>query len=475
MKKVLYALLLTVCVLTMSVGNADAAWTSGFTTAKKILANAGATKITAASAANCIGYTLGAGETLNTNDVLVLTLTGGAKFSATAPTLAGSASTGTGFTIVGSATGLTAANFRVAEVQNVGNAITINVESTIFDLSAATGNVDVQLAATTSVGSLPIFSSLQSTKTGATYAFGSSAMEAVTVTASTDVADVSATVGAYKKFTGGGTAGTAATFIYTNLSEAANTVPNGQEISIGKIVFNVAGTLTGIASITTPGGLCTPCDAAGTAIVGGTANTFGITAAKTNAYCYNTAALSPAIGLSLGPVFNLDGTTAQAARSFTALVAVLADGTKWNAHTALAATAIYSITRNGSSFVTNSIGARNTVKITDRSGSIATTGGSITVTAYDAAGTALTAVGSAPALTLASNGTTSITGTDLAARFTGGTPMRYDFSVESPSVIVTNVKSNADGTMNVTTIFNTTTTPLSGGAGITYGTQTGGI
>jgi hypothetical protein len=449
MKKVLYGLLLTVFVLTLSVGSANAAWFTGFATAKKVLANADSTKLTSASAATAIVYILGAGETLNTNDVLVLTLTGGAKFSATAPTLTAS---GAGFTIVGSPTGLDAANFRVAEVQDVGSAITVNTNGTIFNVGALTGNVDVRLQATTSVGDLPIFNALQSSLTGAAFAFGSSAMESVQIVAKTDTADVSATTGAFTKFTGATLVGTPAVFDYKNLSEAANTVPNGQQISAGKVIFNISGTLSGITTISGTG--CTGSNSAGTQGTG-IANFFLIDTAKTNAYCFNTAAIVPQGTVLLAPTFTLDGTTAQAARGFNASVAVLDDGTKWDAHAALAATALYSITRNGSSFVTNSVGARNKIKITDRSGGIGTGGGAISVTARDADGNALTEVAGAPALTLLNNATTEILGTDLAARFTG-TPMRYDFSVESSEIVVTNVKYNADQTMNVTTIFTTT-------------------
>jgi len=477
MKKVFYALLLTVFVLTMSVGNADAAWTTGFSTAKKILSNAGTAKpLTAVSAANKIYYLLGAGQTLNTNDVVNVTLTGGAKFSTTAPVMAGS---GAGFTIVGSPTGGTSANFRVAGVQLVGNCINLNSDSVIFDASAINGSVDVCIYAYTSVGSLPIIGtsasapSCQSTKTPAVYAFSTaSAMESVYIAASTNVADVSATTGAYKKFVGASVTGTAATFSYKNLSENINTLPSGQQISAGKVIFNVAGTLTGVTSVSGTG--CTGSNSAGTQ-GSGVANFFLIDTAKTNAYCYNTAAIAPQAIVALAPVFIIDGTTAQAARSFTAAFNFLADSTKWNAHASSSAATVYSITRNGSSFVTNSVGARNTIKITDRSGSIAAGGGSISISAWDASGTPLTVVSDAPALTVVSNGTTIITGADLIARFSGS-PMKYEFSVETPSVIVTNAKANADATMTVTTIFNSTTTPLSDSANnVQFGSQTGGI
>jgi len=210
--------------------------------------------------------------------------------------------------------------------------------------------------------------------------------------------------------------------------------------------------LTGITTIAVTGGTCTGTDSTGTAA--GTANFFLLDTAKTNAYCKNTAALAPITNLALAPTFTLDGSTAQSARGFTASAAVLVDGTKWNAHSALASTALYSITRNGSSFVTNSVGALNTIKITDRSGSL-TTAGAITITAWDADGNSIPASSSAPALTLARNATTSITGTDLAARFPTGTPMKYEFAVESSNIVATSRKISTDGTVTTVTVFTT--------------------
>jgi len=451
MKKALLTLLVAAFVLSMGIGTANAAWTSSFTTAKKILQNSNATTLASQSAVNSIAYTLGAGETLNTNDTLVLTLTGGAKFSSTAPTLSGSgtAGDGKGFSIVGSATGNTSANFRVAESQLVGNTITVNVQGTIFNVSAVTGNVDVSLAATTSVGSLSIFNSAQSSMTGAAYAFSApTAMESVYINASTNVADVSATTGAFTKFTGATVTGTAAAFSYSNMSEAVNAAPSGQSTSASKVVFNIAGTLTGITSVSGTG--CTGSNSAGTT-TGGTANFFLIDTAKTNAYCVNTAEVVQGTPLALAPVFTLDGTTAQSARSFTGSVAALADGTKWTAHTAATATALYSITRNGSSFVTNSVGARNTIKITDRTGALPTAGGAVTITAYDVNGTAIPFSGTAQVIL--NNATLTLTGTQLAAFFPTGTAMRYDFAIESSSIVVTNVKAATDGTMSATTIY----------------------
>jgi hypothetical protein len=100
-------------------------------------------------------------------------------------------------------------------------------------------------------------------------------------------------------------------------------------------------------------------------------------------------------------------------------------------------------------FAANSIGPRNAIKITDMSGSLSSTGAAITVAAWDTNGNSISESASAASLTLCSHGTTTISGTDLAARFSTGTPMSYEFAVDSTKYVITNVKSSADGTINI--------------------------
>ena len=106
-----------------------------------------------------------------------------------------------------------------------------------------------------------------------------------------------------------------------------------------------------------------------------------------------------------------------------------------------------------SSFVSNSIGSRNTIKITDMSGTLSTAGTAIQVTAWDASGNAIPVSGNAPILNLYNHGTTIISGSDLAARFSSGVPMTYQFSIASSKMVITNVKSSSNGTINIPTVF----------------------
>jgi hypothetical protein len=106
-----------------------------------------------------------------------------------------------------------------------------------------------------------------------------------------------------------------------------------------------------------------------------------------------------------------------------------------------------------SNFVSNSIGSRNTLKVTDMSGTIASGGIAITVTAWDASGKAIPESTSAETLKLYSHGTTSISGSSLPARFPSGAPMTYEFTIGSPNLVISNVKNSSDGTLNIPTVY----------------------
>jgi len=106
-----------------------------------------------------------------------------------------------------------------------------------------------------------------------------------------------------------------------------------------------------------------------------------------------------------------------------------------------------------SNFVSNSIGSRNTLKVTDMSGSIVSGGITITVTAWDASGKAIPESTSAVPLKLYSHGTTTIAGSTLPARFPSSTPMTYEFTIASPKLVISNVKNSSDGTLNIPTVY----------------------
>jgi hypothetical protein len=106
-----------------------------------------------------------------------------------------------------------------------------------------------------------------------------------------------------------------------------------------------------------------------------------------------------------------------------------------------------------SNFVSNSIGSRNTIKVTDMSGTIPTGGIAITAAAWDASGKAILESTSAETLRLYSHGTTIISGSSLTERFPSGVPMTYEFTIASPKLVISNVKNSSDGTLNIPTVY----------------------
>jgi CheY-specific phosphatase CheX len=87
------------------------------------------------------------------------------------------------------------------------------------------------------------------------------------------------------------------------------------------------------------------------------------------------------------------------------------------------------------------------------SGGIPSGGASITIVARDVDGKLIHESGSATALKLVNNGTTTIEGNDLKNRFPIGTPVTYEFSISSTSVVVTNLTKSSVETINIPVVF----------------------
>ena len=105
-----------------------------------------------------------------------------------------------------------------------------------------------------------------------------------------------------------------------------------------------------------------------------------------------------------------------------------------------------------SSFVANSIGSRNTIYISDFSGALDTGGSAINVRAWNVSGMEIPESVSVSSYKIFSYETVKITGAELASRFSG-TPMTYEFTVNSSKVVITNVKSSSDGGINIPTVY----------------------
>jgi hypothetical protein len=104
-------------------------------------------------------------------------------------------------------------------------------------------------------------------------------------------------------------------------------------------------------------------------------------------------------------------------------------------------------------YTTNYVSDLNSIRITDMSGGIPAGGASITITARDGGGILIPESGSAIVLKLSNHGTTTIEGNDLRNRFPSGTPVSYEFSIDSPIAVITNLTESTDGTINIPTVF----------------------
>jgi hypothetical protein len=106
-----------------------------------------------------------------------------------------------------------------------------------------------------------------------------------------------------------------------------------------------------------------------------------------------------------------------------------------------------------SNFVSNTIGSRNTIYISDFSGTLDTGGAAINVRAWDASGKEIPESGSISSYKIFKYETVKITGAELASRFSSGLPMTYEFKVDSSQVMITNIKSSTDGSINIPTVY----------------------
>jgi len=203
----------------------------------------------------------------------------------------------------------------------------------------------------------------------------------------------------------------------------------------GSQLISVSGPMAGVSAVsaasltgsTSIGTATTPATAAGSLAID-TANNMA----------YGTGSGTHQINLTF------DGTVSYDVSTYTANVASVLDAAGYTANASYATGATHSFTRNGSAFTTNSFGTLNKLTVSDRSGNLGTGGadGAIALSAFDAAGVAVTCTG----LTIANvpnNGTTTIQGTDVLGACPGA--KRIEGVVNSTTIYVTNTKITADG------------------------------
>jgi len=448
--------LAAIATVGMAVPDAHAAWTTGPGTAVVVI-DQGLNSLTAktgAATTNDLVYTLAAGESLAIGDTIIVTLTGGLTFGAVLPKLLPSAGDiGAGTTtasvpLSGGTTGSTTATWRAITAVASGSTLTLQTTTVTTSLSVigvkAGVNADIQLTLKTSTN-LTIGTANHSAKgepTAKNFAFTGSNL--VVISANTAVAaDTAQVATGFKFLNAAGTNKTATLFAITATPQNGGATLPATALAAKKLLFTITGNFNGVTSVTVVAAKVTGDD--GTGAAAGTVDTFTINAAKTKAFAVSTSSLGGALGVT-SIVINYDGTTAQPARAFTMTVDVLADAA-YSAHSVQVATTAYTLARNGTAFVANSVGALNKVRVTDRSGSLGAGGadGSVTMTAYNAAGTACTAIAVS---TVPNNGSVDVLGSAVQAACPG--TIRLEGVVNSTAIEVTNIKNNpTTGGINV--------------------------
>lgn len=448
-------------VLFLGIGTSMAGtWTQ--TTTTKVLTGAHQSNFTAVPAAVASVFTTATGEGLAINDTITINLTGGATFNGgltlqcTAPA---NVNLGAGDGIAspplsGGTAGSTSATWRLLSAAATGSALTFNSNAAagIFNVTnvGSTGTVDLTINMLTSTGTQIGTPNKALSTAGATTAntylflgkYGITVDDGSVAGLKTDTADVRALTGPYTKFLNNAVMGTANKLQLTNNSDGTS-VPLNKDVDAKKALVTLVGDFSGISKITGTG--ITGSSSTGST-TGALPGEFLINAEKTAAYAVNTAAFGPINGVlaDIAPTFYINGTTTQNARVFTVQVQTLEQGTVWLPYIYLGPKTFYTIARNGVSFVANSIGPLNNIKISDKSGNQPALGGKVNVVAWDSAGVQLPNAAGVLDILLKSNETIELTGAVLAARFVG-TPMKYEVSIESTSAMISNVKNTPAG------------------------------
>jgi len=425
-------------ILIMSAGSAMAAYSNWTTTNSAInVITGGNTGLLYAipTAAYTTGYSLGAAESLSTGDFVSITLTGGAVFSSTpitaATTTAGALNRMTGSGDAGS----TVVQFRASMPIASPSAITFTMTGGFNVTNVPAGaNVDFLLTITSAAGTvLTSNASIKNSSAGGAYPFVGVNLLTVTNTPLTATPDVMS-VPAYTKFLNSQLNGGAGSIQLATGFVTGSSYPTSG-LSAKKCLVTLVGDFTGITKVTTAG--FTGCDSTGSTAAG-TAGQFLINAAKTEAYATNAADFA---AVTLTPNFYVDGTTVQATRTFTAKVENFVDGGNYLANTWMSPTITYRLTRNGTFFSANSLGALNNIKISDLSGNVPTGGAKVLINAWDAAGVRLAEASGNADILVQNNSTVIISGAEFAARFVG-TPMKYEVAVQSVYGTVSNIKKD---------------------------------
>ena len=405
--------------------------------------------LTVITPANTV-VTLGAGESLSIDDSVTFTLSAGAFGTLVGGNLASAGGIGPGgetYALVSGGAGSNSATFRVTgAASEAGATLTLSGHTITGTGLAANSTILVTVDMSGFVGGAA--TALYGTPITQINTQLEPAMAAVVTAAGTaGVFDVASGFSTLTAATGT-IAGVLSTLdsiatVTTTASLAAVANNNAAGFPIGApdpsaTLIAISGPMNGVDSINSAGTNAT--NIAGVNTTTPASLGFGINVASNTAFGTQIAT-----GLSNIEI-TFDGTTAYDVSGYSAVVARLPDvAGGYGANANIGGGSLFSFTRNGTAFASNSVGRLSTLTITDRSNNLGAGGanGGIAITAYDQAGNMVACGAGLVIDNLPGNGTVTIQGADIVDNCPG--VKRVDGVVNSTSIYVTNTKKSSTG------------------------------
>ena len=391
--------------------------------------------------------TLEAGESLSIDDSVTFTLSAGTFGTLVGGNLTAVPANGETYALVSGGAGSSTATFRVTGAASAAAAVLTLSGHTI---SAGTGTVPADTTILVTVDMSGFVGGAATALYGTPLTQINTQLEpavTATVTANANVGEFDVASGFSTLTAGTGTtvlgASTLNGFAVVTTTASAAAIAGGTTAAIPTAVpdpsanlISISGPMRGVASINSAntdatnglGILATPA-----------ANGFGINVAQNKAH-------GTQIGMGATDIsITFDGTTAYDTSPFTAVVSRLPDGTNYAPKLNIGSGNLFSFTRNGTAFASNSVGRLSTLTITDRSNNLGAGGanGDIAITAYDQAGNMVACGAGLVIDNLPGNGTVTIQGADIVDNCPG--VKRVEGIVNSTAIYVTNTKKSSTG------------------------------
>ena len=405
--------------------------------------------LTVITPANTV-VTLGAGESLSIDDSVTFTLSTGTFGTLVGGNLTSAGGIGVGgetYALVSGGAGSNSATFRVTgAASNSGATLTLSghtitgtglaADSTILvtvDMSGFVGGAATALYGTPIT---QINTQLEPAMTAVVTAAGTAGVFDVASGFSTLTVGTGTIAGAFSTLNSIATITTTASLAAVANNNAAG-FPIGAPDPSATLIA-ISGPMSGVDRISSGGTNAT--NIAGVNTTNPASLGFGINVASNTAF--GTQIATGASNLEI----TFDGTTAYDVSGYSAVVARLPDvAGGYGANANIGGGSLFSFTRNGTAFASNSVGRLSTLTITDRSNNLGAGGanGGIAITAYDQAGNMVACGAGLVIDNLSGNGTVTIQGADIVDNCPG--VKRVDGVVNSTSIYVTNTKKSSTG------------------------------